>query len=176
MIRHASLADALALQNLMAASFPLACPKSVSPTDIQVHLARKCSAENFKSNIADENSIVIVACNGSELLGYVHLIFSETESAEVASVLSSVSSNVKLNRFYVHPEVIGQGVAQKLMQRAFEIVHEFGWSALWLTVNKENERANKFYQKWGFQIVGESDFILGGSVQHDYVRERFFTD
>ena len=175
-IRHAVLEDALGLQNLMSKSFPLACPPSVSAADIQVYLARKCSVENFKSNIADDKTVLIVACNGSELLGYSLLVFDETESSDIASQLSSVTSNVKLSRFYVHPDWHGEGVAQKLMQRTFEIVHELGWSALWLTVNQQNERANRFYQKWGFEIVGEADFILGGSVQRDFVRERFFTD
>jgi len=174
-IRYASIDDAFALQNLMAQTFPLACPPDVAKSDIQVHLARLCSAENFKSSIADEKSAVIVACDGSELLGFALLIFAETESAEIAASLTSVSSAVKLSRFYVHPNWHGQGIAQQLMQRSFELVHELGWSSLWLTVNKQNERANKFYQKWGFEIVGESDFILGGSVQKDFVRERFFT-
>ena len=175
-IRHAVIEDALGLQHLMSKAFPLACPDSVSSADIQVHLARKCSAENFKSHIADDKTVLIVACNGSELLGYSLLVFDETESADIASVLTSVSSNVKLSRFYVDPDWHGAGIAQKLMQRTFEIVHELGWSALWLTVNQENDRANRFYQKWGFEIVGEADFVLGGSVQRDYVRERFFTD
>lgn len=176
MIRHASMNDADNLQQLIAKAFPLACPPNTDETDIKVHLARKCSSENFKSFIADENTVVIVACDGSDLLGFAVLIFAETTSEKIASSLTSVSSTVELSKFYVSPTEHGQGIAQKLMQRCFELVHELGWSAMWLNVNQENERANRFYEKWGFAIVGECDFILGSSVQKDFIRERFFTD
>ena len=176
MIRHASMSDAEQLQHLIAKAFPYACPPDTDETDIKVHLARKCSSENFKSFIADESTAVIVACNGSDLLGFAVLVFAETTSEKIASTLTSVSSTVELSKFYVSPSEHGQGIAQKLMQRCFELVHELGWSAMWLNVNQQNERANRFYEKWGFEVVGECDFILGSSVQKDFVRERFFTD
>lgn len=176
MIRHAAMSDAIAMQHLITKAFPLACPPDTTDADIKVHLARKCSSENFKSFIANDKTVVIVACDGENLLGFAILIFAETTSEKVASALTSVSSTVELSKFYVSPEKHGQGIAQKLMQRCFEVVHEMGWSAIWLNVNQQNARANRFYEKWGFSIVGECDFILGSSVQKDFIRERFFTD
>jgi len=175
MIRHASTNDAIAMEQLIAQAFPLACPPDTSEDDIEVHLANKCSSEVFKSYIANDKSAVIVARDGSNLLGFAILIFAETSSEKVANALSSVTGTVELSKFYVSPSQHGQGVAQKLMQRCFELVRELGWSALWLNVNQQNKRANRFYEKWGFNIVGECDFILGSSVQKDFIRERFFT-
>jgi predicted GNAT family N-acyltransferase len=93
---------------------------------------------------------------------------------QVSSVLTSVPNTVELSKFYVSPSQHGLGVAQKLMQRSFELVHELGWSALWLNVNQQNLRANRFYEKSGFAIVGECDFVLGSSVQKDFIRELTF--
>ena len=174
-IRHAAMSDAIAMQQLIAQAFPLACPPDTSETDIKVHLANKCSSEIFKSYIANDKTIVIVASDGSNLLGFAILIFAETTSARVAQALTSVSETVELSKFYVSPSQHGQGIAQKLMQRCFELVNELGWSALWLNVNQQNERANRFYEKLGFTIVGECDFLLGSSIQKDFIRERFFT-
>ncbi|MCX6404434.1 MAG: GNAT family N-acetyltransferase [Actinobacteria bacterium] len=175
MIRHAAMSDANAMQQLIAQAFPLACPPDISDADIRVHLANKCSSEIFKSYIASDKTTVIVACDGSNLLGFAILIFSETTSEKVVSALTSVASTAELSKFYVSPSQHGQGIAQKLMQRCFELVNELGWSALWLNVNQQNERANRFYEKMGFTIVGECDFILGSSIQKDFIRERFFT-
>jgi ribosomal protein S18 acetylase RimI-like enzyme len=176
MIRHAEMPDAIAMQQLIEEAFPLACPPDTTAEDIKVHLSRKCSAENFKSYIANDETVVIVASDGSNLLGFAILIFAQTTNDQVAHALSSVTGTVELSKFYVSPNQHGQGIAQRLMQRCFELVHELGWSAIWLNVNQENQRANRFYEKWGFTIVGECDFVLGSSVQKDFIRERFFTD
>jgi len=174
-IRHAAMSDAIAMQQLIAQAFPLACPPDTSEADIEVHLANKCSSEIFKSYIANDKTTVMVASDGANLLGFAILIFAETSSEKVAAALSSVADTVELSKFYVSPSAHGLGVAQKLMQRCFELVQELGWSALWLNVNQQNNRANRFYEKCGFTIVGECDFTLGSSVQNDFIRERFFT-
>jgi len=175
MIRHAETSDAMAMQHLIAQAFPLACPPDTLETDIKVHLANKCSSENFKSYISNDKTVVVVAYDGANLLGFAILIFVPTASETVASALASPANTVELSKFYVDPSQHGQGIAQKLMQRCFELVRELGWAALWLNVNQQNIRANRFYEKWGFTIVGECDFILGNSVQKDFIRERFFT-
>lgn len=174
MIRHAAMSDAIAMQQLIEQAFPLACPPDTLESDIKSHLSNSCSSEIFKSYIANAKTTVIVACDGSNLLGFVILIFAETNSEQVSSVLTSVPNTVELSKFYVSPSQHGLGVAQKLMQRSFELVHELGWAALWLNVNQQNTRANRFYEKSGFAIVGECDFVLGSSVQKDFIRELTF--
>jgi ribosomal protein S18 acetylase RimI-like enzyme len=45
---------------------------------------------------------------------------------------------------------------------------------VWLGVNQLNARANRFYEKNGFAIVGEKKFLVGGKAEDDFVRERVF--
>ena len=170
------MTDAIAMQQLIEEAFPLACPPDTTAEDIKVHLSGQCSAENFKSYIANDETVVIVAIDGSNLVGFAIFIFSQTNNDQVAGVLAARASTVELSKFYVSPNQHGQGIAQKLMQRCFELVQELGWSAIWLNVNQENRRANRFYEKMGFTIVGECDFVLGSSVQKDFIRERSFTN
>jgi ribosomal protein S18 acetylase RimI-like enzyme len=47
-----------------------------------------------------------------------------------------------------------------------------GGESMWLGVNKQNERANHFYAKHGFVIVGSKKFLVGEKWEDDYVRER----
>ena len=39
-------------------------------------------------------------------------------------------------------------------------------------MNDENARANRFYEKSGFAIVGTKTFQLGANLESDFVRER----
>jgi ribosomal protein S18 acetylase RimI-like enzyme len=43
---------------------------------------------------------------------------------------------------------------------------------VWLDVWERNTRAIEFYEKQGFTIVGEQDFVLGSDVQRDLLMAR----
>jgi diamine N-acetyltransferase len=47
-----------------------------------------------------------------------------------------------------------------------------GALGMWLGVNQENVRANRFYQKNGFAQVGIKHFLVGDRLEDDFVRER----
>ena len=49
---------------------------------------------------------------------------------------------------------------------------ESGAVGMWLGVNNENVRANRFYEKSGFVIVGMKKFRLGDVDEDDFVRRR----
>ena len=39
-------------------------------------------------------------------------------------------------------------------------------------MNQQNERANRFYAKAGFERVGTKRFLVGDRYEDDFVRER----
>jgi ribosomal protein S18 acetylase RimI-like enzyme len=43
---------------------------------------------------------------------------------------------------------------------------------VWLDVWERNTRAISFYERWGFVVVGEQDFVLGDDVQRDLLMAR----
>lgn len=49
-----------------------------------------------------------------------------------------------------------------------------GAQCVWLGVNQENQRAQRFYAKHGFAARGTKTFRLGGHVENDYVMVRVF--
>jgi ribosomal protein S18 acetylase RimI-like enzyme len=46
---------------------------------------------------------------------------------------------------------------------------EEGFRSIWLGSWKENSRANAFYAKMQFDIVGTTSFVLGSEIQEDFV-------
>ena len=60
----------------------------------------------------------------------------------------------ELSKLYVHPDQHGGGVASALVERALHAAVDEGAVSVWLGVNIHNARANRFYEKSGFAIVG----------------------
>jgi diamine N-acetyltransferase len=77
-----------------------------------------------------------------------------------------------LSRLYLESRYQGAGVGAALMTRCFEEAGARGYDAIWLTVWERNERAVGFYDRWGFESVGEIPFELGGTLHRDRLMVR----
>ncbi len=77
---------------------------------------------------------------------------------------------VKLNKLYLLPEYHGQRIGQSMLYRVKEESKKCKAHQLYLTVNKNNEKAIKAYKKFGF-VITESivNDIGGGHVMDDFI-------
>lgn len=170
-VRRATVADAGALAELAAVTFPLACPPSSSPEDIAAHLANTLSEDHFRGYLADPDITILVLDSGDRLNGYSLLVDRPASDPDVASALT-LTPSVELSKCYVHPEHHGLGAAAELMHASVQAAGAAGRAGIWLGVNSQNARAIRFYGKSGFQKVGTKSFRLGSTVEHDFVLER----
>ncbi|MEO5781137.1 MULTISPECIES: GNAT family N-acetyltransferase [Arthrobacter] len=170
-IRTATADDAGRLAALAAVTFPLACPPGSSPADISAHLASTLSEARFRSYFADPDTTVLVIDAGGELRGYSLLVAQAPQDQDVAAVLTELPCQ-ELSKCYVHPDHHGLGAATELMHASIDAASAAGARGLWLGVNNQNARAIRFYEKSGFRQVGTKSFILGNTVEHDFVMER----
>lgn len=99
------------------------------------------------------------------------LVFGDPTDPDVAAAVTA-SPAAELSKCYVHPGFHGAGLAQALVERSVDAARERGAVTLWLGVNEENERANRFYEKAGFRLVGRKRFLVGQRYEDDHVRER----
>src|SRR5690349_16915252 len=99
------------------------------------------------------------------------LITGEPEDGDVARAIR-FRPTVSLERCYVHPDHHGSGVAARLMAATLEAAAESGAAGIWLGVSEENDRANAFYARHGFEVVGRKRFHIGDAWEDDNVRER----
>ena len=170
-IRRATMADAGALAELAAVTFPLACPPSSSSEDIAAHLANTLSEDHFRGYLADPDITILVLDSGDRLNGYSLLVDRPASDPDVASALT-LTPSVELSKCYVHPEHHGLGAAAELMHASVQAAGAAGRAGIWLGVNSQNARAIRFYGKSGFRKVGTKSFRLGSTVEHDFVLER----
>jgi GNAT superfamily N-acetyltransferase len=170
-IRIAHSADAATLAEVAAATFPLACPPTATPESIANFISTNLSVANFEGYLDDPARVLFLAIEAGAAIGYAMLIVAEPTDPDVAESIT-LRPTSELNKLYVRPGHHGAGVSVALVAAAADSARTAGRTAMWLGVNQENARANRFYEKSGFVRVGSKTFQLGETYENDFVRER----
>jgi ribosomal protein S18 acetylase RimI-like enzyme len=164
-VRLAGLGDAVPLSRLSGALFPLGCPRDTEPDDLADYINRELTPDRFLELLNDPSIVVLLAAIRNELAGYA--LIARTE----APALLRSSAGSELRKFYVDSQYHGRGIAGILMKEVLRIAQERQNGKVWLSVFSGNERAIAFYQKWGFQIAGTQEFLVGSDRQRDYLMQ-----
>jgi ribosomal protein S18 acetylase RimI-like enzyme len=159
------------LADVAARTFPLACPPSAQPDNIVAFIEENLSQERFGEYLADPDRAVLTAHDGNRMLGYVMLIRGVIDDEDVQRAVT-LRPAVELSKLYVLPDSHGAGVSAELMTAALNRAEELDAKSVWLGVNQQNQRAQRFYAKYGFSINGTKTFQLGANIENDYVMVR----
>lgn len=169
-IRPALPAEAEALGELAAATFPLACPPGTEAHDIADFIATNLTPAHFAKHLSDPLAHITVATDGTTLLGYSLVLGGEVALPDPGNKITG-SPTWYLSKLYARQEAHGSGIAAKLVGAAATFVKENGGQSMWLATNVHNHRAVKFYRKHGFIQRGEKIFMVGAGAHHDYTFE-----
>lgn len=164
-VRPATLDDAEAIARLAARTFPLACPDHTPPEAIAAHIRDELNADRFREHMKTSQFLVVDAADG-EVCGYVML------TTDPPPIDTAWRNPLELRRIYVDASDHGGGVAADLMRASLRIAEDGHHDWIWLGTNEQNKRAIRFYEKFGFVIVGQRTFQVGPSVECDHVMAR----
>ena len=167
-IRQATADDAKVLTDLAYTTFWDAFahhPKN-APDDLNHYMRQAFSLEQTTAELTDVKSIFLIAEIEGEAAGYSKIIIDSIEDGITAE------RPVELNRLYSHQQFLGRGIGQALMDACFERAREDGCDVMWLGVWEFNPRAQRFYEKNGFRVVGSHVFQLGEDAQTDVLMQR----
>ena len=172
-VRAAAPADAAALAELAAATFPLACPPDMPREDVDAFVAAHLSAERFAGYLTDPKRLILVdePGGGAPLAGYTMVVLGEPSAADVAGSIR-IRPTAELSKCYVREDQQGRGIAGELLARTLAATADRDTAGIWLGTNAANVRAQRFYERAGFALVGTRRFQVGGRVEHDVVMER----
>ena len=171
-VRLAVPADAAALAEVAAVTFPLACPPTTTEAATRDFIATNLSAERFLEYLADPERVILVddPGDGSPLRGYTMLVLTETSDPDVREAIR-IRPTSELSKCYVRADDHGRGTAAALLGRSLDEARARGAAGMWLGTNVANARAIRFYEKHGFEVVGSKRFKLGDEYEHDHVLE-----
>lgn len=79
---------------------------------------------------------------------------------------------IELRQLYILKDHHGTGIAPLLMDWALEEAETRGARELYLTVYIDNHRARRFYERYGFEAVGQYDFMVGDQADHDIIMRK----
>lgn len=172
----AQAADLAELADLAARTFPLACPPGTTRQETDRFVAAHLSLEAFGRYLADDARRVLLARADGAAVGYAMTVAGDPDDPDVASVVTG-RPTVELSKCYADLAVHGRGVAARLVAAALDLARaDVGRAGTcWLGVNQHNVRAQRFYAKQGFVVVGTKQFDVGGSLHDDFVMVRPLT-
>jgi diamine N-acetyltransferase len=134
-----------------------------TPEDMAAYLAKSFSPEIQLNELQDPATTCFIAEIENQAVGFVRLISGDAPDCIPGQ------NPIELVRIYAGKDWIGHGIGARLMEHSIQFAKENKHDAIWLDVWSKNPRAIRFYEKWGFAVVGEQDFILGSDTQHDYL-------
>jgi diamine N-acetyltransferase len=165
-VRPALLSDALPLSQFGARTFRDAFAAENRPENLEAFLAKAYGVPQQSAEIADPSVATLIAEANREMVGFAQLRGGVTPACVIGP------HPIELWRFYVSREWHGRGVASTLMAVIVTEALRRGARTLWLGVWERNGRAQAFYRKCGYLVVGQQPFVLGNERQMDLVMAR----
>jgi ribosomal protein S18 acetylase RimI-like enzyme len=133
------------------------------PEDMKAYIAEAFSLEQIRHELTDKDSIVFIVEVDGEMIGFAKMREHSTEHC------ISDPDPIEIQRFYIAQEFHGKGIANALMQECLSEAKRKNYQTIWLGVWEYNHRAQRFYEKLGFEKVGDHVFVLGTDAQTDLV-------
>ncbi|OBZ68778.1 hypothetical protein A0H81_11342 [Grifola frondosa] len=146
-IRSATLDDLEQIIPFYLASLDTSLP-GITFSDRPSHTEEKMRAKMPDRLFSSVRTVVLELPLTKEMVGY----------ASVKSDGSVKENGAELDRFFVKAGMAGRGYGGLIMEY---LQKEWRDSGLWLHVFKKNERAIRFYSRWGFEIFVEEELMVG---------------
>jgi diamine N-acetyltransferase len=166
LIRRAVASDAALLAELGKHTFQETFAEDNRPDDMAAYVNVAFTEQAQALELADENTLFFIAEIGAVPVGYAKLRTGDAPSCVRGD------DPIELARLYITSQWFGLGVGDALMQACTDEARRQGRKTMWLGVWERNMRAQAFYRKWEFRVVGDHIFQLGADPQTDLVMER----
>ncbi|TMJ18172.1 MAG: GNAT family N-acetyltransferase [Alphaproteobacteria bacterium] len=159
--RDATIADAALLADLSRRSFTETFGHLYRPEDLQAFVERLNEA-GWAGELANPAYEVRLAYSDGEPAGF----------AKLGPITLPVTPDVpalELRQLYLLKPFHGLGIADELMAWLQTRARARGAQELYLSVWSQNERARRFYARYGFVYVGPYAFMVGEQADEDEI-------
>ena len=151
-------ADAELLSQLGSKALVESHGHSAPPEVVQEYINNAFSLEVCEAELRHAANFFHAIYYNGQPAGYSKISFDCSYAAV------SLQPVTKMKQLYLLKAFYDLKLGHRLMQHAIDLSKAQNERGMWLNVWKENGRAIRFYEKEGFQIVGEMDFVM--SAEH----------
>jgi len=160
-ISEATSKDFKTIREIAYKTWPEVYGEILSAAQLDYMLKSFYSEEVLRDNMVNSGHHFILAYDGSVCLGFASFQHDYLDNKVT-----------RLHKIYLVPEAQGKGAGRLLVDAVVAYAKENHSKIISLNVNRFN-KALTFYQKLGFEIVGEEDIELDhGYLMEDYMLEK----
>ena len=165
-IQLAEPSNAFSLAKLAEKTFRDAFAQLNKKEDFERYVAQSFTENQIRSELLDSAATFFIARLKDKWVGYAKLY--QSPPPDCIKQLPAI----ELGRLYSMQQYLGCGIGPALVEACIKYAHSKAFKSIWLGSWKENDRANAFYSKMQFEILGNKTFALGSAIQQDYIFAR----
>ena len=158
--RDAVAADGPELAQMARRSFTDTFGTLYRQEDLALFLDQAFGSSGLPADLTDPAYRVRVATEQGRIVGYCKIgpVTFPGEWPETA---------MELHQLYILSDHHGAGLAPVLMDWALDAMRAQGASEVVLSVYVDNHRARRFYERYGFEEIGQYTFMVGSHEDDD---------
>ncbi len=160
LLRPATEADISVIRALSSRIWREHYPGIITNAQIDFMLQKMYNADVIRDEMEKKGYRYIIVANGKAPVGYISYRFENTEHA------------VLISKLYLLPSLHGRGVGARMLQFVKDDALRAGAKLVYLYVNKNNAKAIRAYERFGFSKARALVTDIGsGFVMDDYRME-----
>ncbi|MGK2286700.1 N-acetyltransferase family protein [Pedomonas sp. V897] len=161
--RTADRSDSEALAAFGRRTFTATFAHLYKPEDLNTYLNRVYTPAAMLADMAIPGTEFRLAERGRQIIGFCKI------GAVTVPLRTIPPRSIELRQLYVDHAFHGTGVAATLMAWALDRAHARGCEHVFLSVYSENYRAQRFYHRHGFVVIGDYKFMVGKQADDELI-------
>lgn len=166
MIDFVKIEELSALEELARQCFVETFGHLYKSEDLEQHLSNTCSIEYFAEALSQGDKILIMK-EGDALVGYA-------KYGHVRLPLKTLpdKNDREIHRLYVLASQHGKQLGGQLMEAMLADSQMQIAAVIYLGVWSENNKAQRFYQRYGFERCSEYIYYVGNHADDEFIMKR----
>jgi diamine N-acetyltransferase len=166
-VRRAVASDVAQLAKLAASTFIETFGHLYEPKDLQAFLSNSRSEERYLRMLTDQRmGLWLATVKQGEPIGYAVVGPCKLPVENLESTAGEVQELYVLSQYH------GQQLGTRLLMEALAWLAAERFAPLYVGVWSENLGAQRLYQRFGFEKVGEYGFAVGDHIDHEFILKR----
>jgi ribosomal protein S18 acetylase RimI-like enzyme len=165
-IRACKKEDLEALRQICILTYVETFGADNTPENMKLYLEKSFNREKMEEELSNPGSWFYFALVDGEVAGYLKL------NGDGAQSDIHDPESLEVERIYIAKAFHGRSIGKAFLDRAMEVAEKLGKKYVWLGVWEENHKALRFYERYGFRIVGKHSFFLGEDEQSDFIMRK----
>lgn len=165
-IRRCTTQDVETLQKLSIETYTDTFGAFNTASNTQAYIDDAYDIKVLLQELSNPHSEFYFLYQDQELAGYLKVNILDAQSEKMPDDF------LEVQRIYIRKQFKRQGLGKMLLELGIKRARDLKRQRVWLGVWEKNFPAQKFYQYMGFERYSSHKFVMGDSVQTDYILKK----